>query len=265
MKSYKLFIDESGSESPSDDWSNFYVLSGCIIDEDKRNQLKNDADHIKFKYWGRTEIVFHSEEMGKDINDFEIFKNNPKLKSEFEKDLFNFLFRSPIKIMTVIIDKKLARKRGWNKNKVIKESCRCLIYHFIAFLLCKKKAKGKIIAESATTEKNLYFLKTFSYFLSPGYSELDRNHEEIKNILTSISFVTKRNHDIEEQLADLFAYGATCKYRRDLKIKNIIKDSYEDKIISVLEKKLLQECSKSTEKKLGLLKNTEYFCILPTK
>ena len=63
---FKLYIDELGMSHPkSYDISPYYILLGCIIDERYQADLEQHANHIKFKYWGRTDVVFHSADFQK--------------------------------------------------------------------------------------------------------------------------------------------------------------------------------------------------------
>jgi len=262
-KTLFLFIDESGNYDPKNKQSDLYILCGCSIPEYQREELKILADQIKFKFWGRTDIVFHSWDIGKNLGDFGIFKDDPKLKNEFVKDLFVFLKESPLILFFIIIDKKIARKKGWNQYKVIKETAHRLIYHFLALLFCYSNVSGKIIIESATAEKDKYYLDAFSYFLSPGFTELNVNYKEVRKVLTSLSFVTKDNFDIEEQIADLFAYGAKCKIDKIKDAKSIKAGSYEDTILSILEQKLIKRPIRAKERKMKFYEKIEPFCILP--
>ncbi len=263
VKSYELFIDELGQANPISKQSNIYVLSGCAMEESQRNNLKIYADQIKFKYWGNTNIVFHSREIARDEGSFSIFAKNKSKKNEFYKDLFDFLKQSNVVIFIVVCDNRLAKKNGWNTTKVIKETGNLIFLHFITWLLGLTGTKGKINIESATAEKDRYYLNTFSYFLSPGNKELKVDYKKLQELLTSISFVTKRNHDVEEQIADLLAYAAKCKYLRLTKKKTFKIGSYEDKIIKVLETKLWHLPKLAGEKKMRFYKNIEPFCIIP--
>ena len=160
-------------------------------------------------------------------------------------------------------DKKLAKEKGWNSVKVIQETSKKLFYHFIVWLLGMGNAQGKIHIESATAEKDRFYLNEFSYFLAPGCKELSVDFTKIQDILTSISFVTKRNHDIEEQIADLFAYAARCKFLRLNKIGTFKVGSYEDRMIKILESKLFKKPFRAKEKKMKFYESIEPFCILP--
>lgn len=263
MRCYELFIDELGQANPASKQSDIYVLSGCAIEDDKRNDLKILADQIKFKYWGHTNIVFHSREIARNEGSFSIFSRNSLKRKEFFEDLFKFLNLASIVHFVVVCDNVQARKNGWNSLKVIKETSNLIFLQFVTWLLGLASAKGKVNIESATAEKDRYYLNTFSYFLAPENKDLKADYKTIQNILTSISFVTKRNHDIEEQIADLMAYAAKCKYLRANKRKTFKVGSYEDKIIRLLEAKLWHLPKLAGEKKMKFYKNIESFCVIP--
>ena len=86
MKHYKLFIDESG-HSHQNHPSKYFVLVGCIVEDAKQDVLKIKADQLKYKYWNKTDIVFHSEEIGKRVGAFKQFAGNSQLAKQFEKQL----------------------------------------------------------------------------------------------------------------------------------------------------------------------------------
>ena len=84
---YCLFIDELGTANINDPNSKFYILAGCSINEGERQNMKIMADQIKFKYWGNTNIVFHSREIGRKENNFEILKD---VKMKYFKEVNSF-------------------------------------------------------------------------------------------------------------------------------------------------------------------------------
>lgn len=108
-----------------------------------------------------------------------------------------------------------------------------------------------------------YFISAFSYFLSPGVKEISIDFCIVQQLLTSISFVTKNNYDIEEQLADLFDYGARCKYLKEFEETKFKKNSYEDKLISIFEKKLFVRPQNAKAIKAKFYEKIIPFCVLP--
>ena len=265
MRYYDLFIDESGNVNPVDKKTDAYVLCGCAVEKDQRIELKTRADQIKYKYWGRTNITFHSRDIGKRSGQFDIFQNKKQLQlyKEFLQDVFAFLKEGNYTIFVVVCDKSLARKFGWNSIKVTKSTARVLFYHYIVWLLGLKNDKGKITVESATAEKDRYYLNEFSYFLSPGCRELSVEYTRVRSVLTSLSFVTKHNSDIEEEIADLYAYAASCRYYRQSGKDTYKTGTYEDHMIRALEKKLFTKPRFAKENKMKFYEAIEPFCVVP--
>lgn len=233
---YVLFIDETGTANPKDTVSPYYILLGCVVKEGERLKLKGVAHNIKYKHWNDVDVVLHSAEIGRKQNHFSIFKNK-KVFDEFLDDLEHYLFKRDFLLQYVLIDKDEARKKNWNDVKIYKETSDELIRNFILFLM-SRNAKGKIVVESASAEKDIYFMKSLSQYLSSGIPTAGVSHTQVKDTLTSISFVTKNNFDTEEQLADLFAYAAKCHYMQQNKIKTFTQ-RYERLMMKTLAARLI--------------------------
>src|SRR3989338_2148395 len=77
--------------------------------------LKIFSDQIKFKYWGRTDVVFHSREIGRKEGDFTIFKDQ-RIFNEFLHDLENLLSSPRFKMFFIVVDKTKARQVGWDEK-----------------------------------------------------------------------------------------------------------------------------------------------------
>lgn len=258
---YRLYIDELGTASPADYNSDLYILSGCSVRKKDCQEIKILADQIKFKYWGRTDIVFHSREIGKQENDFAIFKGNKEKYVEFIGDLEKFLNISKFKMFFIIVDKKKAREVGWNVIKIYKDTTTFLVRNFLLILLTNDVC-GEIIIESASAQKDIHLLEAFNYFLGSGIPNLGIDYKSTQETLTSVSFVTKKNHDIEEQIADLFAYGAKLRYKEKIGEKVKIGE-YEKMVLSVLENKIFSLPDKTNLEKKRLYKEVDPFLVIP--
>ena len=258
MKLVNFFIDESGYANPRQQESPCYILCGCMISNDCRQLLKIKADQIKFKYWGRENIVFHSREIFRKYNEFEILKD-PEINKNFEKDLFNFLNLGGYQIFAVIVDKEKAVRSNWNELKVYKESSDIIVKNFVHALLAKK-CHGRLVIESATSQKDFLFHKAVGYYLSNGIKGLKVSFREVQEYLTEISFVMKKNHDIEEQIADLLAYGAKVKF---MKRKEKKMNDYDKKILGVLDNKLFSINPSTGDHKKKFYEKIKSFEIIP--
>lgn len=148
MKFFQLFVDESGTSNPTHAPSPLYILCGCCIEKSKKTELREYANQIKFKYWGKTEVVWHSDSLRRNIDDFKIFRGEPRLRNDFLNDLFRFLNKCQAKVFVVVVDKARARARGWDQTKVVEESSATLVGHFTRVLLALN-AKGKMFVESS--------------------------------------------------------------------------------------------------------------------
>lgn len=240
MKHFKLFIDESGHPHKNHS-SRYFVLVGCIIEDTKQNAIKLHADQIKFKYWDRTNVVFHSEEIGKRVGDFKQFESNVTLAKQFEKQLLQYLNTAPVLLTATVVDKSSAYARGWKENTIVRKASESLILDFLAFLYGNDGgSRGRVVYESSGFQRDAQYLQAFNRYLGQSWENRYPEYAKVREHLTSITFANKLNHDIEMQLADLFSYATVCKFQRDNDIKIFDKGSYEDKLISALEKKTIK-------------------------
>ena len=241
-KHHCLYVDETGSPNHGHHDPN-YTLCGIIVRPYQAENIKTHADQIKFKYWNTTDVVFHSHEMGKKINKFDILKDSTIEKAFFD-DLFEFLQKAEFRIIVVSVDKVKAKSLGLTSNQVQDIAADKMIECFTEFL-SKGKFIGKIVMESSGG-KDMAFYKRYSSSLSQGLKTLGLTHKNVKDLLTSISFVNKNNHDIETQLADIFAYPATRLFLHNEAKKSLINNTYEHSICEVLKKKLAKISKQET-------------------
>ncbi len=234
-KLHRLFIDESGQPQYSHSDKNF-TYCGIIANPIQSEYLKIVADQIKFKYWNRTSTVFHSVDIGKKRNDFSIL-NDQDTYSDFKTDLFKFLNNNSYRCIIVSINKEKARTLGWSELKVRNIATDTLIELYIKFLH-EKCFLGQIIAESSSSaDINLY--KRYTSYLSQGCPSMNLSHIDLKKQLTSITFVSKNNHDIEAQIADILVYAGVKKILSDEGFFSLLPESYEGKLINILNTKLI--------------------------
>lgn len=258
MKLVNLFIDESGSENPKTVKAGLYIICGCMASNQSREKLKVTADQIKFKFWDRTNIVFHSREIWRKEGDFSILKDS-QINKQFCKHLFNFLSGGGYQIMAVVVDHRQAAKKNWNSKKVYKETASIIVRGFILALLAAGN-RGRLVIESATSEKDFNFHKAAGHYLANGIKELDVSCNQVQNVLTEISFVSKKNFDIEEQVADLLAYGAKLKF---LKKNKSALNEYDKQILRIANQKLFQIHPNMSGRKKKFYSKIESFKILP--
>ena len=161
----------------------------------------------------------------------------------------------------IVVNKASARATGWDDIKVHKDTTAFLIRNFLLILLANE-SRGEIIIESSSVSKDIHLLDSLNFFLGAGLSNLGVDHDKVRDTLTSVSFVTKRNHDIEEQIADIFAYVAKIKYQLETKGRKP-KNNYEKMMLGLVEKKLFCAPVGAVLKKAKLFKEINPFLVLP--
>ena len=267
MRVFKLYVDELGMSHPkSYKQSPYFVLVGCIIDEQHQQELENYANHIKFKYWGRTDIILHSADIFRNLGDFSIFESNKDLKREFYKDVFTLLHQAPITITAALIDKQKAFESYWHEKTVISRAASIVLFNFLAFIYTKRPCRGKTIIEASSWFRDQEYLHAFNDLLSPNLFKKDADFPDVREYLTSINFVTKKNHDIESQIADLLAYGIRCRHEVTItKTRMVAAGSYERKMIEIVEHKLMRAASTMGKDKKKYFDKTQPVTVAPKR
>lgn len=237
-KQYKLFIDETGHPHRNDR-SKHFVLVGIIIQDGHQEALKIKADQLRFKYWDRTNVVLHSEEIGKRKGEFAIFQNEPQLGAKFEKQFLYFLSTAPVLVTTSVVEKARAFQVGWKEDTIVNKANDAILLDYLAFLYAQDRAHGRVVYETSTSRRDSLYLNTFYKLASPNWQRVNPDFQGVREVLTSVTFANKLNDDIEIQLADIFSYAAICKYHQDNRTKTFAANSYEAKLVKILEKKLL--------------------------
>lgn len=238
MKQYKLFIDETGHPHKNHH-STHFALVGIVIENGHQQELQVKADQLRFKYWNKTNVVFHSEDIGRRAGEYSMFSKDEALAKQFEKQLLNFLYSCPIHVTAAIVDKASAYSVGWKEETIITNASESLVMDLLAFLYGQGSAQGRIVYETSGSIRDSLYLKAFHRYLDPGWEQKHADYSKVREHITSITFASKLNHDTEMQLADLFSYAAICKHLQMKGIKTFPPDSYEQKLITVLDKKLL--------------------------
>lgn len=261
---YTLFVDELGESAPKRyRQSPLFVVSGCSINQEKRDRISRHLDQIKFKFWDSTNIILRSYEIGRKEKDFVIFKNNISRFRKFIKNLNSFFSTCPLVLLGVVVDQKETFRRNWSQKTVVKKAYDNLFANFIR-LLSAQNSSGEIVQEASTPLQDITIYEKFYEYQSLGLPTDDIAHQEVKNRLTSLSFVTKKHMDAEAQLADLLSYGLKLEYKirhRLIRLNSL--NSYEKMIRKQTRSKLYKIPQNITAKKKLKYKNFQSLTILP--
>ncbi|GEM_PF-1802782 len=260
---YTLYIDESGKSNlfTIDAQNPNFVLAGLIVADSDKAALKIKADQIKFKYWNRTDIVLHATELRGKRGVFGLLGNRKGALdiNAFYKDILVFLQDAAVYLAIQGVNKvalskdpaiatPLLKADKNNKNDIfyktivgvqkglVKKTSYNLLITYLAFLK-NKNMPGRVVIESTGDPQDLHVFSSYNVLMNSGYKGFSMSAKNIRQFFTSISFVTKINHDIETQIADLAAYYLSLERKAQDGIETIQKGSYEEQLINVFRAK----------------------------
>ena len=262
MDLYNFFLDESGnSDIKSYVESPYFTICGVLVSENTRKLLRLDFEKLKEKYFKNKKYVLHSVELRRKLLYIWV-KTNKNVIKDFAKDLEKILRSHPFFLLLIVVDKEKAFKRSWTKKAMYDKVYRSIIGNLVKFLVARN-AMGNIYSEACTVEQDIFLYQGFFHYIVNGLDRLGINSLDVKNHLTSLSFVTKKNNDIEEQIADLF--GSFGRIELEIK-KGKKKEEDLDDINLVLYRRMKKQLftgNATTKTKQDLYKEINPFVLLP--
>lgn len=239
MDHFHLYTDELGEYSPKRyKKSPLFIVTGCSVEDDNLLRVKHLLDLIKYKFWGSTDIVLHSKNIGKKDKDFTIFRGEIAKFNEFTRDIHNLLHGAQFSIFGVISDQEINFRNGWGSEKVIRETYGAFFRNYIRMLICKKSS-GVLVQEASTPFQDIKIYEKFWEYQSGGLPNEKIDHQEVKKKLTSLKFSTKRDSASLTEIADLLGYGLYLDYKIDEgKIQETKMNSYQKMIRKLAKSKL---------------------------
>ena len=208
---YHVFIDESGTASPTNyKDSPVFTLSAFVTNERGRERLNDNLGRLKQKYFGRRSYYLHA----KDVRWW--LQQRNKSLTDFSKELTTVMNSIYFFLLFSCVDKEKAFRKGWGKEAIYKKSYTVLVSNMLKFFVARN-IKGNIVAEASNIEQDMYLYNSFFHFIANGIDRLSITPDIAKNHLTSLSFVTKLNNDVEEQMADMYGMYGKIRLQIDKK------------------------------------------------
>jgi hypothetical protein len=275
---YTLYIDESGDTNlrTIDPARPHFSLSAVITENNNKQQTRERAHQIKFKYWGRTDIVFHVVDLIGFSGPFRQFlpSRSPRFPiSDFYADFSNLLRDMDFQIGLVCLnklnyvasnpslagmlkklsrtnDKDLYRQIVAEERKIV-ESHATRVFVMYLYHLIQESVPGQVVIESTGGAQDLSIFAAYGKLLSTGYAGFGMTSKDVRKYFTSISFVTKNNHDTETQLADSVASFLNMHEREQDGITSTTVPEHQE-VINILRSKAFQYAETSS----GALQNS---------
>lgn len=204
-----MYIDESGDTAPiSQGGKKFLVLTGCIIEDVKIQEIEKDFRDIKHKYYQNYDVEIKSNFLryaNPDLPMNSPLKLNSKQKyDELEKDISNLLKRINIILYSIVINKE----SYWNQypsQNPYEIAYMFLVERFHKFLL-ETKSLGICIIDPREGQTEKHFIG----------NELNHLHDLMRwndgtiwkkcpNIIEKLLF-SQSDKTIGIQIADLYCY-----------------------------------------------------------
>lgn len=238
---YTLFLDESGDNNLVNINPNMphFVFGGVLIQEQHRSQIQHASEFIKQKYWSNKNYVLHAAD-GTHLTGSD-YKN-------FTQDVQKLLEVSELKVLVTAIDKRnfltqnppiqhalanYSTKKGFEsivvsgQRAINKKSAYEVLTMYLYFLRTLGE-KGRVVIEADGGEKDRQIFEAYNQILSSGHPQLGVSVTEVRQIISSIAFVTKNNFDIETQLADMLVYFSHQRVRADSGVKKRTKNDFQE-------------------------------------
>ncbi|TXD48981.1 MULTISPECIES: DUF3800 domain-containing protein [unclassified Polaribacter] len=209
---YYLFLDESGDHGLEKIDENFpiFLLCGILVSEENYKIVKEKINKIKLEFWNNNNVVFHSRDIRKCNNEFQIFFDLD-LKKRFYKAVNNLISINNYKIISSSISKLAFIKKYGKLENDVYEIALSFVLERAIFCLddFKDCSELEIIIEKRGKKEDLKLSKHIqkitqvgTYYVTP---------ERIRKLGFKTKFSWKRENINGLQLADLIAYP-TARY-----------------------------------------------------
>ncbi len=230
MKYKILSLDETGKAHYNHS-SKHFILSGYTVKEEHEKTVEEMVSKIVFKYFGTRKIVLHASDMFSHKRDF-LKLREEKTEKSFWKDIAKHVLRKSYVLFSIIVvDKEKAKRKNWLTKTILTRSYKKILENF-ASNLKKTNYLGKIISESSTDQDQL-LVQAHSILQCSGVRGVVTGKEYFQKI-TSLALVTKKNHSVGTQLADIMATAGRIESL--LRVEKMIKKEVKDPV--KLEKEL---------------------------
>lgn len=204
---YYLFLDESGDHGLKTIDKSFpiFLLCGILISEENYKLIKNEINQIKIDFWNNKNIVFHSRDIRKCNNEFQILFDLT-IKENFYKAINNLVEKPLYNIIAASINKTaFIKKYGRLENDVYEISLSFILERTVFCLDnlgdCDEL---EIIIERRGKKEDTKLAKHILKITQIGTYYV--NSERIQNYGFKAKFSWKNENINGLQLSDLIAY-----------------------------------------------------------
>lgn len=230
---YYLFLDECGDQNLGNFNPDFpiFTLCGVIVSEIENEKIISEINKIKSEFWKDKKIIFHSRDIRKCQNGFEVLFDLD-CKKRFYERINSVLGNSNYTIVSCCVLKEEYIRKYGKLSDVYAISLSFIIERTVFFLDKEKINKRSpielsVVAECRGKKEDNNLLNYYNKLLDRGthFVKSDR----IKEYFTSFKFKDKREDIAGLQISDLVAYPIT-RYVLDKEAFNVSFEIIKNKI-----------------------------------
>ncbi|TXD50004.1 DUF3800 domain-containing protein [Polaribacter sp. IC073] len=209
---YYLFLDESGDHGLKKIDENFpiFLLCGILVSEKNYKNVKEKINKIKLEFWNNNNVIFHSRDIRKCNNEFQILFDLG-VKKRFYESINDLISKDNYKIISSSISKLAFIKKYGKLENDVYEIALSFVLERTVFCLddFRDCTELEIIIEKRGKKEDLKLAKHIQKITQVGTYYV--TSERIKKIGFKTKFSWKKENINGLQLADLIAYP-TAKY-----------------------------------------------------
>lgn len=207
---YYLFLDECGDQNLANFDPSFpvFTLCGIIISEGQLQTLSTQINDLKKDFWGDRKIIFHSRDIRKCQNGFEIFFDLDT-KQAFYTRINQILGQDIYTIICCAILKEPYIRQYGKLNDVYGQSLSFIMERTVFYLdgVNKPNIELTTIIEKRGKKEDSALLAYYNSLIDRGTYWVTA--ERIKTYFKSFQMKAKQDNIIGLQVADLIAYPIT--------------------------------------------------------
>lgn len=207
-----MFLDESGDHGLKKIDENFpiFLLCGILVSEENYKTVREKINKIKLEFWDNNNVIFHSRDIRKCNNEFQILFDL-EIKKRFYESVNDLISTNNYKIISSSISKLVFIKKYGKLENDVYEIALSFILERSIFCLddFKDCTELEIVIEKRGKKEDLKLAKHIqkltqigTYYVTP---------ERIKKLDFKTKFSWKKENINGLQLADLIAYP-TARY-----------------------------------------------------
>ena len=225
-----FFIDESGDHGLKKLNQEFplFLLCGILVEQLNYSRIRESFNSIKNKFWGNTNVIFHSRDIRKCEKEFVTFLDS-NVKTQFYDELNRSMIQNEFTVFASAINKKeYVAAFGELHNNIYEQALTAVFNQILTYLFNNKlNAFIDVVIEKRGKKEDRKLEEHFKYLQEQGTDSFSA--KQIANWEISIRFKDKKENVNGLQLADLIAYPI-AKYVIDPTEMNLAFHIFKNKI-----------------------------------